>query len=79
MSGESLEALNSIGIISVLLIPVLSYREKATAGARAQNLRDIGTVSEEAIKGDVRSHMIRYACTTCFIQISTDGSQTRTR
>ena len=49
-----------MGTISVTFIPVLSYRKKTNGTRKKMELREIGEVSEEAVKGDVRSHAIRY-------------------
>jgi len=58
---ESLETLSSVGTISVVLIPIQSFRRVRQPNDKKVVLREIGAVSEETIKGDVRSHMIRYA------------------
>ncbi|KAH6875376.1 hypothetical protein BKA58DRAFT_399584 [Alternaria rosae] len=60
-SEENPETLGSIGMITVMLIPVLRWKKRAIPRAREQHLREIGAISEEAIKGDSRSHMIRLA------------------
>ena len=58
--GETLEALSSVGTISVKLTPILGYRRRMHPKGRKMELREVGEVSEESVKGDVRSHMIRY-------------------
>ncbi|KAI4696340.1 uncharacterized protein J4E88_000515 [Alternaria novae-zelandiae] len=58
---ETLEALSSVGTISVKLTPILSYRKRIHPKGKKTELREVGEVSEESVKGDVRSHMIRLA------------------
>ena len=57
---EDLKTLNAVGTISVVLTPILRYRKSSEHRLWRSGLREIGPVSEEAIKGDVRSHVIRY-------------------
>lgn len=52
--------MKSVGTIYVTLTPILSYKENAHPKGKKKELSLIEEVSEEAIKGDVRSHVIRY-------------------
>jgi hypothetical protein len=49
-----------VGIISVVLTPILSIRKDPNPEGKKKELREIGMVSEEAVKGDVRSNVIAY-------------------
>lgn len=49
-----------MGTISVKLTPILSYRKRIHPKGKKTELREVGEVSEESVKGDVRSHMIGY-------------------
>ena len=65
MSEESLEGLKSVGTISIVLTEVLKRTRTTELPAQQKTmLREIGPVSEEAIKGDVRSQAIRFVSIT---------------
>ena len=57
---ENLDTLSHVGTISVVLTPVLSRQRRSNLKSKKKELRKIGVVSEEAVKGDVRSHVIGY-------------------
>ena len=45
----------------MILLPIVSYHHfpKVKVPGKKQSLREVGMISEEATKGDVRSHKIR--------------------
>jgi hypothetical protein len=49
-----------VGTISVAITPVLSIRRKPKPKGRKKELKEFGIISEETVKGDVRSHTIGY-------------------
>ncbi|KAI4655275.1 uncharacterized protein J4E79_008342 [Alternaria viburni] len=57
---DTLEAMKSVGTIHVTLTPILSYKENSDPKGKKKELSQIEEVSEEAVKGDARSHVIRY-------------------
>ncbi|KAH8625607.1 hypothetical protein IG631_19486 [Alternaria alternata] len=60
LAEENLDALNRVGTISVAITPVLSIRRKPKPKGRKKELKEFGIISEETVKGDVRSHAIGY-------------------
>ncbi|RYO64495.1 hypothetical protein AA0116_g3223 [Alternaria tenuissima] len=61
LAEENLDALNRVGTISVAITPVLSIRRKPKPKGRKKELKEFGIISEETVKGDVRSHTIGYS------------------
>jgi hypothetical protein len=51
-----------VGTIIVRVIPILSISKRSKHSKpriKQQKLREIGNISEEVVKGDVRSHAIK--------------------
>jgi len=57
---ESSESPSAVGTISIVLTEALRHRIVPKATKRKRMFREVGPVSESSMKGDTRSHMIRY-------------------
>ncbi|KAL1797354.1 hypothetical protein ACET3X_003960 [Alternaria dauci] len=61
LTEENLDALSHVGTISVALIPITSIRRDTKSKCKKKELRALGMISEDAMKGDVRSQVIGLA------------------
>ena len=55
-----MDALSQVGTISVVITPILSMLKERRPKGRKRELKEFGMISEETVKGDVRSHTIGY-------------------
>ena len=63
-----MDALSQVGTISVVITPILSMLKERRPKGRKRELKEFGMISEETVKGDVRSHTIGYVHIQDFIQ-----------
>ncbi|CAN9263697.1 unnamed protein product [Alternaria alternata] len=61
LTEENLDALSQVGTISVVITPILSIQRKPESRGRKKELKEFGMISEETVKGNVRSHAIGLA------------------
>ncbi|CAN9293245.1 unnamed protein product [Alternaria alternata] len=61
LAEKNMDALSQVGTISVVITPILSMLKERRPKGRKRELKEFGMISEETVKGDVRSHVIGLA------------------
>ncbi|RYN76558.1 hypothetical protein AA0119_g6881 [Alternaria tenuissima] len=60
LAEKNMDALSQVGTISVVITPILSMLKERRPKGRKRELKEFGMISEETVKGDVRSHVIGF-------------------